>query len=220
MNVIKDWYKYLGLSLVLISLWLGLTINVPALPILNESIRNLFFHVPMWFSMFFCIILSVIYSVLYLRKANLICDMWAKVYTEIALLFGSCGLLTGMLWAKFTWGVFWTNDPKLNGTAISMLIYMAYFILRNSIEYDEEKRAKIASVYNIFAFSAYFPIVFILPRMTDSLHPGNGGNPAFNTYDLDNIMRPVFYTAVMGWILIAFWLAQIRFKLTLLTNDE
>ena len=61
-------------------------------------------------------------------------------------------------------------------------------------------------------------IVFIgvLPRMTDSLHPGNGGNPAFGNYDLDSNMRMVFYPAVIGWILIGSWIAQLRFRIKLL----
>jgi heme exporter protein C len=53
----------------------------------------------------------------------------------------------------------------------------------------------------------------ILPRMTDSLHPGKGGNPGFNTYDLNNNMKLVFYPAVIGWILLGYWLYQLRTNL-------
>ena len=60
-------------------------------------------------------------------------------------------ILSGMIWAKFTWGTYWTNDPKLNGSAITLLIYFAYVVLRGSI-YDIEKRARISAIYNIFAF--------------------------------------------------------------------
>jgi heme exporter protein C len=54
------------------------------------------------------------------------------------------------------------------------------------------------------------PLLFILPRLTDSLHPGNGGNPGFNTYDLDLNMRKVFYPAVIGWALLGFWITDLR----------
>jgi heme exporter protein C len=122
-----------------------------------------------------------------------------------------------MVWAKFTWGAWWTNDPKLNGTAITILIYLAYFVLRNSID-DERKRARVAAVYNIFAFVMMIVFIGILPRMTDSLHPGNGGNPGFNSYDLDNRLRAVFYPAVLGWILVGTWIASLRYRLRVLQS--
>jgi heme exporter protein C len=122
-----------------------------------------------------------------------------------------------MLWAKFTWGAFWTNDPKLNGSAITMLIYLAYFVLRGSIE-DQEKKAQISAVYNIFAFFLMIVFIGILPRLTDSLHPGNGGTPAFGSYDLDNNMRTVFYPAVIGWIMFGFWLTNVKIRLKRVSN--
>jgi len=122
------------------------------------------------------------------------------------------GILTGMLWANFTWGQPWPNDPKLNGAAISILIYIAYIILRNSIR-DENKKARVSAVYNIFAFIMLVVFLMILPRITDSLHPGNGGNPAFSKYDLDSRMRLVFYPAYIGWTLLGIWLLNILFRL-------
>jgi heme exporter protein C len=62
-------------------------------------------------------------------------------------------------------------------------------------------------------------LLFILPRLTDSLHPGNGGNPGFNKYDMDNQMRMVFYPAVIGWILMGVWVMQIRVRLLEITNQ-
>ena len=114
-----------------------------------------------------------------------------------------------MLWAKFTWGTYWTNDPKLNGSALGLLIYFSYFVLRGSVK-DELKKAKISSVYNIFAFAMLIPLIFILPRMTDSLHPGNGGNPGFNVYDMNSQLRVVFYPSVIGFILLGIWITNIR----------
>ncbi len=121
------------------------------------------------------------------------------------------GLITGTLWARFTWGAFWVNDPKLNGTAVTMLIYLAYFVLRGSVE-DPMKRGRLSAVYNVFAFVMMIVFIGILPRMTDSLHPGNGGNPGFGGYDLNSGMRMVFYPAVIGWTLIAVWITNIRVR--------
>ena len=122
-----------------------------------------------------------------------------------------------MIWAKYTWGTYWTNDPKLNGSTVGLLIYFSYFVLRNSVE-DESKKGKISSVYNILAFSMLIPLIFILPRLTASLHPGNGGNPGFNVYDLNSQLRIVFYPAVIGFILLGIWIADLRLRILKLKN--
>ena len=62
--------------------------------------------------------------------------------------------------------------------------------------------------------------IMILPRLTDSLHPGNGGNPVFGKYDLDNHMRMVFYPAVIGWTLLAVWIAEIRIRIKRLKDEQ
>ena len=94
--------------------------------------------------------------------------------------------------------------------------YFAYAILRGGLK-DEEKRAKISAVYNIFAFALIVPLLWVLPRMVDSLHPGNGGNPAFKKYDLDSDMRMVFYPAILGWILLSFWIATLKIRTSLIS---
>src|ERR1039457_6837329 len=118
------------------------------------------------------------------------------------------GLITGSIWARFTWGAWWTNDVKLNGAAITMLTYLAYLVLRNAIS-DEQKRGKVSAVYNIFAYVMMLVFILIYPRMSDSLHPGNGGNPGFSKYDLDNTMKLVFWPAVTGWTLLGVWIMTL-----------
>jgi heme exporter protein C len=197
----KSWWKILASVFVLYTVVGGLLINVPTLPILHESIRNLYFHVPMWFSMIVIYTVSVVYSIKYLTSNNENHDLIAVESVNVGLIFGFVGLTSGMIWAKFTWGDYWPNDPKLNSAAISTLMYLAYVVLRGSID-EEQKRAKISAIYNIFAYPIMVVLLFVLPRLTDSLHPGNGGNPGFGTYDLDSSMRLVFYPAVFGWIFI------------------
>jgi heme exporter protein C len=162
--------------------------------------------------MIFLLLISFIYAIKYLRSNDLADDYCSISFANIGILFGVLGILTGSLWAKFTWGAFWTNDPKLNGAAIGLLIYLAYLILRGSFQ-DYQQKARISAVYNIFAYLVLIPLLFVLPRLTDSLHPGNGGNPGFNSYDLDNKMRLIFYPAVIGWILLGVWIAQIKVRI-------
>jgi heme exporter protein C len=193
---------------------------VPKLNILYETIRNLFYHVPIWFAMIFQMGYSVVFAIRHLSKNDLRSDIVSNQAAQVGLFFALPGLLTGCMWAKFTWGTWWTfEDPKLNGVAIAILIYLAYFILRSSID-DEQKRARIAAVYNIFAFVMMFVFIMILPRLTDSLHPGNGGNPAFGKYDLDNGMRMVFYPAVIGWVLLSLWILDVKKRLAILTHEK
>jgi len=185
---------------------------VPALNILHETIRNLYFHVTMWSTMMTIFLVSFIYSIKYLNKAERNYDIIACEAANVGILFGTLGLITGSIWAKFTWGEFWSNDPKELCALIAWLIYLAYFILRGSFT-DMDKRARVSAVYNIFAFVLMIPILFVIPRMTDSLHPGNGGNPGFNTYDLDSDLRKVFYPAIVGWILLSVWLLDLRVRM-------
>lgn len=208
----KNWWKALTAFLLLYTAVAGLLLPVPRLAILNESIRNLYFHVPMWFGMTFILLTSVYYSVRYLRTPTPQLDIRSHEAAKTGILMGLVGLATGSIWARYTWGAWWTNDPKLNGAAIAMLIYGAYLVLRSSFQ-DEQQRARISAIYNIFAFATAMPLFYILPRLTDSLHPGAGGNPAFARYDLDSNMRLVFYPAVIGWTLLAFWITQLSTRL-------
>lgn len=208
------WWKIVCVILCLYTVTGGFLITVPRLDILNETIRNLYFHVPMWFTMIILFAAAFGYSIKYLRSGNLQDDIYAVQFTNIGILFSITGMATGLEWAKYTWGSAWSNDPKQLCTAMSMLIYFAYAILRNGIK-DDEKKARISAVYNVFAFAMMIPLIFIIPRMVDSLHPGAGGNPAFKQYDLDSNMRLVFYPAVVGWIMLGMWIATLRIRVAL-----
>lgn len=177
--------------------------------ILKETIRNTYYHVPLWFSMIILFLLSAFYSAKYLKTRENHFDVWARSYAEVAIILGVLGLVTGAIWARFTWGAFWSWDVKQFTSAVALLIYLSYFILRSSIR-DDDKRARLTASYNIFAFVLLIPLLFIIPRLTDSLHPGNGGNPAMGGEDLDSTMRWVFYPAVIGWILMGLWLSNIK----------
>jgi len=207
-----NWWKILGAVIVVYTIIAGILGSVPALPILHESIRVVYFHVPMWFSMLLLYLVSVIYSIKYLSSGKTEDDFVAVESVNVGLIFCLFGLLSGMFWANITWGDYWPNDPKLNSSAIASLMYLAYVVLRNAIN-EEQKRAKISAIYNIFAFPIMIVLLFILPRLTDSLHPGNGGNPGFSGYDMTGTMQWVFRPAVLGWILIGIWIMTLSYRL-------
>jgi len=213
----KSWWKILCVLLLSFALTGGLLLPVPEKFILHETIRNIFFHVPMWFGMIILFTVSLVYAIKYLRSNNLRYDIVSLQFINVGLLYGSLGLVTGMEWGQFTWGAAWSNDPKQLASAICMLIYFAVLALRGSVP-DFDKRAKIAAVYNVFAYALMIPLLFILPRLTDSLHPGNGGNPGFNTKDMAPELRPTFYIAVTGWALLGTWIATLLIRLDLINK--
>jgi heme exporter protein C len=213
----KIWWKFLAAGLLLYTVIFGLIGEVPRQPILNETIRNVYFHVPMWFAMMALMISSLVYSIKYLRNGQTQDDVYAVEFANVAMVFGVLGFITGSLWGNYTWGDPLPKDPKIIAVEVGLLIYSAYFVLRSSFE-DEQKKARLSAVYNIFAFASFMPLVWILPRLTDSLHPGNGGNPAFGKYDMDNNMRMVFYPAILAWILVGVWIASLKIRIKLLNN--
>ena len=185
------------------------SLTFPYRNLLIESIRNTFYHIPMWFAMVIIFAIALVHSIRQLMAPSPRKDYLAASYTSVGILYGVLGITTGALWAKYTWGEYWSWDPKQNVAAIALLIYFAYFILRSSFD-DPERGARLSAVYNIFAFAAMIPLLFVIPRLTSSLHPGNGGNPGFGGEDLDNTMRYFLYPAVIGWIFFGVWLATLR----------
>ncbi len=212
----KYWWKFLGAALLIYSVIFGFLGETPRREILNETIRMVYFHVPMWFAMMALMVSSLVYSIRYLKKGEIRDDIYASQFAGVSIVFGILGFVTGMLWGNFTWGDWLPKDPKLIAVEVGLLIYSAYFILRGSFD-DEQRRARLSGIYNIFAFASFMPLVWILPRLTDSLHPGNGGNPAFGS-DMDEKMRMVFYPAVLGWILIGTWIASLRIRIRLINE--
>ena len=211
----KSWWKILAVVCVIYAIIGGLLMPAPDdIGILAKTIRNLHYHVPMWFSMIILLVVSYVYGIKFLSSGNLQHDSMSSSFVKVSMLFGLMGLMTGSFWARFTWGTWWIEDAKLNGAAIGMLIYIAYYILRNSIE-DENQRGKFSAVYNLFAFPIYIVLIIIYPRMAEtSLHPASGDTIAFSSLDLDNDLRKVFYLAGLGWILLGVWVASLKYRLT------
>ncbi|OSZ77900.1 ABC transporter permease [Chitinophagaceae bacterium IBVUCB2] len=225
----KSWWKIASILLLIYTVVGGFLMKVPALPALQETIRNLYFHVCMWFAMMILFTVSVVNSIKYLRTFNLKYDIYARHYAAVGIVMGALGYATGAIWMTYTWAdpnnpAFQSfsalaREPKLIGAAIALLIYFAYMVLRDSIS-DMDKRARISSVYNIFAYAMLFPSIWILPRVMDSLHPGREGNPALNTSDIDSSMRIVFYPAVIGWTLLGVWITTLKIRLHLLKEKQ
>jgi len=219
------WWKILCITLLFFTFIAGFLISVPHIGNLYESIRNFFFHVPMWFAQIVLLTLSLGYSISYLRTQNIKHDIYAAEFAKTGIIFGILGLGTGSIWASYTWGEPWSNDPKQIAAAIAVLIYFAYIVLRGSMN-DIDKKARVSAVYNIFAYFIYIPLIMVLPRLVQSLHPGGmegakgGGNPALGGGSLDSTMRMVFWPAVTGWVFLGIWISSLKIRLGLLANKN
>ncbi|HEX7846459.1 MAG TPA: cytochrome c biogenesis protein CcsA [Chitinophagaceae bacterium] len=226
----KSWWKILSVILLIYTFTAGLLVNVPQNLELGETIRNLFFHVCMWFSMMIVFILSVIHAIKYLRNGDLKHDIASRQFAGTGIILGILGYATGAIWMIYTWAdpnvhplnsfSLIASEPKLIGAAIALLIYFAYMVLRQSIN-DMDKRARVSAVYNVFAFAMLFPSIWIIPRMLPSLHPGGSeGNPALDFKDASATMRLVFYPAIIGWTLLAVWITTLKIRLELLKEKK
>jgi heme exporter protein C len=218
----QHWWKIVSVILLLYTFTAGFLTPVPHLGNLAESIRNFYFHVPMWSAMMTLLTVSVVYAVLFLYKPSTRYDIISNAFAQTGILFSLLGLGTGMIWATFSWGKPWSNDPKQLGTAIGILIYLAYGVLRNSIT-DLDKKARVSAVYNIFAYCILIPTLYILPRMTESLHPGglgDKGNPGLGGDNLDPIMAKVFFPAMLGWTLLGVWISTLVVRYTALKEKQ
>jgi len=218
----KPWWKILCIILLLYTVIGGFLFSVPAREILHETIRNLYFHVCMWFGMMILFTTSIVYAIKYLRSQNLRDDIYSVNFAKVGIVFGVLGYLTGTVWASYTWTEYASStqifsEPKLLGAAIALLVYFAYLVLRGSIT-DIDKKAKVSAVYSIFAYVMLFPCIWILPRLMESLHPGKEGNPALNFNDLDGRLRIVFYPAIIGWTLLGVWITSLKIRLDLLKD--
>jgi heme exporter protein C len=202
----------------------GFLLRIPRIEILEHTARNLYFHVPMWFTLMAAFFLAAYHAIRYLMTGREIYDIRSDQAARVGTIFGILGLVTGIVWARFTWyvgtDIWWNFDPKQTMAAAQLLIFGAYFILRDSVE-DPAKKGRIAAVYLLFATVTMPFLLYVLPRQFDSLHPGADGNPAFS--DITHpIMRVVFYPASIAFIGL-FWVLytqRVRAAVLRLRHEE
>lgn len=154
--------------------------------------RIIFFHVPVAWTALLCALLAAVASVMYLVSKNLRYDAFAVAVTEVGLAFGAANLVSGMIWGREIWGIWWAWDPRLTSMLVCELLYAGYLMLRRAID-DPTQRARIAAVLSIFAF-ADVPIVVFSIKWWRTQHPQpvvwGGGR-----------MDPAYYSMLFGnWI--------------------
>jgi heme exporter protein C len=143
--------------------------------------KIIFFHVPMAITALTCALIAFLASALFLITKNFIWDATAVAVTEVGLAFLAGNLITGSIWGRIIWGIWWTWDARLTSALICWLLYAGYLMLRRAIE-EPTQRATFAAVFSIFAFIDV-PIVIFSIKWWRTQHPqpvfwGGGSFPA------------------------------------------
>jgi len=136
---------------------------------MHAAQRIFYFHVPSWIAMFVSFFVAVIGSIAYLRSRSLKWDWLAVAGAEVGVVCCTIGLITGPLWGKPAWGIWWTWDARLTTTFILWLLYISYLLLRGMVE-DAERRARICAVFGLFAFLDV-PLVYVSNCFWRTQHP-------------------------------------------------
>lgn len=131
--------------------------------------RIIFFHVPAAWTAFLGFFAALVASILYLIRGNLKYDAFAVSVTDVSLAFAAGNLVSGMIWGRQIWGIWWTWDPRLTSMLICWLLYSGYLMLRRAVE-EPTQRARISAVFSIFAF-ADVPIVWFSIKWWRTQHP-------------------------------------------------
>ena len=179
--------------------------------------RVFYFHIGTAWTALMGFILAAVFSVTYLVTKNLKWDRLQVASIEVSLVFFFLTIVLGSIWARPAWNTWWTWDPRLTTAAVTELIYIAYFMLRQGIE-DPEKRARFGAVYTLLGgISA--PITFMVIRLYRTIHPVviGGANPeAEGGFSMTPDMRTAFFFALFAFTVIFIDLIWHRIRLGVL----
>ena len=168
----QDWLGIvlIGLSCATVLVALGMVfLYAPREATMGDVQRIFYFHVASAWVGFFAFFVTFVGGIVYLAQGTRRWDILAVSSVEIGLTFITMVLITGALWAKPAWGTYWTWEPRLTISAVQMLIYVAYVMLRTAIE-SPERKARFAAVYGIAAFVTV-PLSWFAIRWWRTIHP-------------------------------------------------
>jgi len=165
----------------------------PMEAVMGQVQRVFYFHVAnAWVGMLGFMV-AAISGVTYLLKGDHKWDIIGLAAIEISFVFFFIAIISGSIWARGSWGTWWTWDPRLTSAAIVELLYAAYFLLRQGLE-EPDQRARIGAIYAILSFISV-PLTFISIRIFRTIHPviiGSGAAGAEGSFDMSTKMLQTF----------------------------
>lgn len=200
------------------SMWIALTKGKVRGPDANPEspVRNIVYvHVPSSISSLVCFMVLLVCAIGYLRTNA---DGWDRVSTataEVGLVFATVLNITGMIFSRAEWGIWWTASPRLVSAAILWFLYVVYLILRVSIPGSRQRRARVCAVFAIIAFLDV-PMVIISARFMNDIHRANFGFTS-------GWQRGAFFMGMAGTVVLAavlIWLGSEVLKCRSLLEER
>lgn len=207
-------------------LWLWLAVVIVAAffyaplaeSFIGQSSRILFFHVPMAWVSVVAFVAASIWSLMYLfggrRKKH---DQAALAAIELGLVFCALATITGAMWARTMWGMFWNWDPRQTSITFALIFYGAYLALRGAVP-DPETQRRLAAAYAALGIVISPFLFFIAPRMVAfTLHPDPVVNPE-GQINMESRMLQVLLASTAGFTVLFFWLHRLQWRLLALKD--
>ena len=201
------WWKSIVFVAMSAIIWFSFTTPAPQ-QVIGESSRIFYYHIPQAWICVFAFAMSMFFSIRYLKTRRIEEDDKAVAAAQLGFIFCFLATITGSIFAKVTWGSFWNWDPRETSIFILLLIYGAYFALRGAVEV-EEKRAALSGVYSIFAFVTVPLLIFVVPRITPSLHPEDSIVNENLEFTMGPTIRMIFFSSLIVFTVIYFWMFSI-----------
>ena len=187
--------------------------------VMGDVQRVFYFHIGTAWTALLGFILAAVFSVIYLVTKDLKWDRVQVAAVEVSLVFFLITIVLGSIWARPAWNTWWTWDPRLTTAAVTELIYIAYFMLRQGID-DPDRRARFGAVYAILGgISA--PITFFAIRLFRTIHPvviGGANAAAQGGFNMTADMKVAFFFALFAFTVIFIDLFWNRIRLGDLQN--
>lgn len=204
-------WGWTALAVLILGLVVGLGWAPPDREMGNVQ-RIMYVHFPSWVGTGGSFLVAFIGSWLYLARRNPSFDYWASAGVEVGLAFNAVGLITGSIWGRPTWGIWWTWDPRLTTTAIMFITFAGYLALRAYIE-DPDARARVSAVVAIVAF-INVPVVYMSVKWWRTLHQAQS-----SPMTVDPRMVVALRLMMLAFLLIAGWMMARRQQIARLQGD-
>jgi heme exporter protein C len=204
----------LTLALLAVTSYMALAV-APTEQTMGDVQRIFYYHVPSGWVAFLCFFINFVASAAYLAKRSAVMDAWAAASAEVGVVFCTVLLITGPLWARPVWGIWWTWDARLTTTLVLWLIYVSYLVLRRFAAGGQTQ--VLAAAFAIFGFIDV-PIVYMSIRWFRTQHPspvmGGGANSG-----LDPAMKQVFFLNLALFTVMGIVFLVLRYKLQMREHE-
>jgi len=182
---------------------------------LGDISRIFFFHVPVAWVTVLAFLFAMVNSILYLKRKDLAYDTQAEVSLQLGFLFAILATISGAIFARYAWGSYWNWDPRETSIFILLLIYGANLALRSAIE-AEDRKANLSAVYSILAFLTVPFLVFLVPRVFQSLHPTDSIIDAQAKIQMPPLISMIFLSSLLGFSLLFIWIYKLGVRINML----